>query len=59
MIYVDTNVFIYAVGRSHPLRSEARDFFISARASGITLVTSAAVLQELACVSSRGVYRNT
>jgi len=47
MIYVDTNVFIYAVGRAHPLRSEAQDFFISSRASGKKLVTSAEVLQEL------------
>lgn len=47
MIYVDTSVFIYAVGRAHPLRSEAQDFFISSRASGKKLVTSAEVLQEL------------
>lgn len=47
MIYVDSNVFIYAVGRPHPLRSEAQDFFLSARESGKKLVTSAEVLQEL------------
>ncbi|MEM5788219.1 MAG: type II toxin-antitoxin system VapC family toxin [Syntrophobacteraceae bacterium] len=47
MIYVDSNVFIYAVGRAHPLRSEAQDFFISSRVSGKKLVTSAEVLQEL------------
>lgn len=47
MIYVDSNVFIYAVGRSHPLRSEAQDFFISSRAGGKKLVTSAEALQEL------------
>ena len=47
MIYVDSNVFIYAVGRTHPLRSEAQDFFISSRVSGKKLVTSAEVLQEL------------
>lgn len=47
MIYVDSNVFIYAVGRPHPLRSEAQDFFITSRESGKKLVTSAEVLQEL------------
>ena len=49
MIFVDTNVFMYAVGRVHPLKSEAREFF--ARAVAATprpgLVTSAEVLQEL------------
>ena len=27
MIYVDTNVFMYAVGRRHALRAEAQTFF--------------------------------
>ncbi len=27
MIFVDTNVFMYAVGRSHPLQSSAHEFF--------------------------------
>lgn len=27
MIFVDTNVFMYAVGRPHPLRDHARQFF--------------------------------
>ncbi|MGH7543522.1 MAG: type II toxin-antitoxin system VapC family toxin, partial [Gemmatimonadota bacterium] len=27
MIFVDTNVFMYAVGRDHPLKAPARDFF--------------------------------
>lgn len=47
MIFVDTNVFMYAVGREHPLRSEARAFFLEALESGTPLVTSAEVLQEL------------
>ncbi len=47
MIFVDTNVFMYAVGRSHPLQSEARTFFEEALSSGEPLVTSAEVLQEL------------
>lgn len=47
MIFVDTNVLMYAVGRNHPLREEARAFFVSSLASGTSLVTSAEVLQEL------------
>ncbi len=46
MTFVDTNVFMYAVGGPHPLRSEARMFFESALADGRALVTSAEVLQE-------------
>ncbi|MBN2497230.1 MAG: type II toxin-antitoxin system VapC family toxin [Deltaproteobacteria bacterium] len=48
MIFVDTCVFMYAVGRQHPLRDEARAFFrqaIERERSG--LCTSAEVLQEL------------
>lgn len=48
MIFVDTNVFMYAVGRPHPLRPEARQFFLdSSLPSGPPLLTSAEVLQEL------------
>jgi uncharacterized protein len=47
MIFVDSNLFIYAVGRSHPLRSEAQKFFLDAATNRITLVSSAEVLQEL------------
>ncbi len=47
MIFVDSNVFIYAVGRSHPLRTEAQEFFLDAGRQGKRLVTSAEVLQEL------------
>lgn len=46
MIFVDTNVFMYAVGRSHPLQSEARDFFAEAADNHLRLFTSAEVLQE-------------
>ena len=48
MIFVDTNVFMYAVGRDHPLRDPARAFFTDAAHSRTPLVTSAEVLQELA-----------
>ena len=47
MTFVDTNVIMYAVGREHPLRDEARAFFERSLASGEPLATSAEVLQEL------------
>ena len=40
-------MFIYAVGRSHPLKSEAQSFFLNSSLKGKRLVTSAEVLQEL------------
>ena len=47
MIFVDTNVFIYAVGRPHPLRTTAREFFVKSSRDREPLCTSAEVLQEL------------
>ena len=49
MIFVDTNVFMYAVGRDHPLRRPAQQFFEQAlaKAHRARLCTSAEVLQEL------------
>jgi len=48
VIFVDTNVFMYAVGRDHPLKAQAREVFEQAIAEpGQPLVTSAEVLQEL------------
>ena len=47
MIFVDTNVWMYAVGRDHPLRSEARDFLAASLENGRELGASAEVLQEL------------
>ncbi len=47
MIFVDTNVFIYAVGSEHPLRDRARLFFADAGARATRLCTSAEVLQEM------------
>lgn len=47
MIFVDTNVFMYAVGGEHPLRREARSFFETALERHDQLATSAEVLQEL------------
>ena len=48
MIFVDTNVFMYAVGRPHPLRAAALEFFSQAERNGESLCTSAEVVQELA-----------
>lgn len=47
MIFVDTNVLMYAVGGAHPLRREARAFFEAALEKQHLLATSAEVLQEL------------
>ena len=48
VIFVDTNVFMYAVGSAHPLREAAQQFFIVASLNRAPLCTSAEVLQELA-----------
>jgi hypothetical protein len=45
VIFVDANVFMYAVGRPHPLKEPARQFFLTDHP--IPLVTSSEVLQEL------------
>ncbi len=47
MIFVDTNLFMYAVGRPHPLRNPAQEFFVQANRNSTPLCTSAEVLQEL------------
>ena len=47
MIFVDTNVFMYAVGRPHTLRPLAREFFVESNRNGTPLFTSAEVLQEM------------
>ena len=47
MIFVDTNVIMYAVGRIHPLQAEARQFFEDSVSNDQRLFTSSEVLQEL------------
>lgn len=47
MIFVDTNVFMYAVGKPHPLRGAAREFFVQSNRNRAPLCTSTEVLQEL------------
>lgn len=53
MTFVDTNVFVYAVGNPHPLRDAAWRFFAEANEDSVPLCTSAEVLQELAHVYLR------
>lgn len=48
MIFVDTNVLMYSVGRAHPLQEPAREFFAESDRNQTPLCTSAEVLQELA-----------
>jgi len=48
MIFVDTSVLMYAVGRDHPLQPPARRFFAEATTDQQPLATSSEVLQELA-----------
>lgn len=50
MTFVDTNVFVYAVGNPHPLQEASWRFFAESIEQGIPLCTSAEVLQELAHV---------
>ena len=50
MIFVDTNVFMYAVGRPHALQPNAQEFFVEANRRNTPLCTSAEVMQELAHV---------
>lgn len=47
MIFVDTNVWMYAVGRPHALRDEARGLVRTWVDERIPVATSAEVLQEL------------
>ncbi len=47
MIFVDTNVFMYAVGKPHPLQPRAQQFFDESMHNREMLFTSAEVIQEL------------
>ncbi len=47
MIFIDTNVFMYAVGRPHPHQTTAREFFVESNRKRTPLFTSAEVLQEM------------
>lgn len=47
LTFVDTNVFVYAVGRAHPLREPAQTLLRERLAQRVPMATSAEVLQEL------------
>jgi hypothetical protein len=47
LTFVDTTVFVYAVGSAHPLREPAQSSLRDRLARGIPMATSAEVLQEL------------
>ena len=47
MIFVDTNVLMYAVGSPHSLKDAAREVFEESSIHGVPLYTSAEVLQEI------------
>lgn len=47
MIFVDTNVLMYAIGKEHPLKAPASEFFRESVVNKVQLCTSAEVLQEL------------
>lgn len=45
--FVDSNVFVYAVGRAHPLRETAQMYLRERLDQNVPMITSAEVLQEL------------
>lgn len=47
MIFIDSNVPMYLIGRDHPLKSQAERLLEAAIQGGERLVTSAEVLQEI------------
>ena len=47
MSFVDTSVFVYAVGREHPLRETAQALLRERLEQRVPMATSAEVLQEL------------
>ncbi len=47
MIFIDSNIPMYVVGRAHPLKQAAEDLLEAAIVSEQRLVTSAEVLQEI------------
>lgn len=52
-IFLDSNVFLYAAGREHPLRDPCRRVLGHLAAGDVLATTSAEVLQEILHVVSR------
>lgn len=53
MIFVDSSVFVLALGREHALKGPAQEFFAEALKFGEQLAVSAEVLQEMLHVYRR------
>jgi predicted nucleic acid-binding protein len=52
-IFLDANVFIYAAGASHPLKSPCADLLRRIAAGSVSAATNAEVVQEILHVYSR------
>lgn len=52
MLLLDTNVFVYAMGREHPLREPARALLRAADTGRVVLTTTPEVIQEFTHVFS-------
>ena len=46
--FVDSNVFIYAIGREHPLKAPCRQVFRRWSEAGLALLTGSVVIHEVA-----------
>ena len=53
MIFVDASIILLAIGKDHPLRAPAREFFANARDFRSRLAVSSEVLQEMLYVYRR------
>lgn len=53
MLFLDSNVFLYALGRDHPLREPCRGVLERVRVGTLEANTSAEVLQEVLYVLAR------
>lgn len=53
MIFIDTNIFLYAAGKDHPLRAPCQTFLQHVITGKIAAVTSSEVIQELLYVLTR------
>ncbi|MEX2099909.1 MAG: PIN domain-containing protein [Acidimicrobiia bacterium] len=52
-VFVDTNVFVYAVGKAHPLREPARRLLDAAAEGSLRITTTPDVVMEFTHVCSR------
>jgi uncharacterized protein len=52
-LFLDSNVFLYAAGREHPLRDACRQLLERVAAGEVTAATSSEVLQEILHVLTR------